>query len=166
MRIDIIEIAGKNGAYIIISEEIATETLCSEIIGIELDKNVHADLKIEYMEGIIMVKGKIRGGYKSICGRCLKDISRKFDIDINEGIIHIDEGMEDSDGYLYEGNQLDLTVLLIDKIMLSFPGAMLCREECKGLCDVCGIDLNLKSCSCEKDKINIKMEKLKDFFNQ
>lgn len=166
MRIDITAIAGVNGAYLEVSEDIPTETLESGITGIKLDEMVHADLKIEYMEGIIIVKGRVKGNYTAQCGRCLKDIKDEFDIEINENFMHMSGDMDDADDYLYDGGHIDLTIPLIDNILLSFPGVILCSSDCKGLCEVCGVNLNETQCTCEKDEINIKMEKLKDFFNQ
>jgi uncharacterized protein len=166
MRIDITGIAGINGAYMDVSRDISTETLVSGMTGIELDETVHADLRIEYMEGVIVVRGKVNGKYKAQCGRCLKEIRDSFDIDIDENFIHISTELENEDDYLYDGGNIDLTIPLIDNILLSFPGVILCSNDCKGLCDICGTDLNETECSCERHGINIRMEKLKDFFNQ
>ena len=166
MRIDITGIAGINGAQIEVSRDVPTETLGSGITGIKLDETVHADLTIEYMEGVIMIRGKVSGRYGAECGRCLKGIRGSFDIDIDESFVHMTDEQDNEDDYLYEGGYIDLTVPLIDNILLSFPGVMLCDPECRGLCDMCGTDLNVEQCSCERKDINIKMEKLKDFFNQ
>jgi uncharacterized protein len=166
MRIDITGIAGIDGAYMEVSRDISTETLGSGMTGIELGETVHADLKIEYMEGIVTVRGKVTGGYSAQCGRCLKDIKDLFDIEIDENFIHMSVDSDNEDDYLYDGGNIDLTIPLIDNILLSFPGVILCDENCKGLCDICGTDLNVTQCSCERHDINIKMEKLKDFFNQ
>lgn len=168
MRIDITGIAGINGAYTEVSRDIPTEDIGTGITGIELGESVHADLKIEYMQGVITVKGRVTGDYHAQCGRCLKDIKDKFDINIDDSFVHMSGDGQDTDGYLYEGGHIDLTVPLIDNILLSFPGVMLCKDDCKGLCEVCGADLNETQCSCEKQDqdIDIRMEKLKDFFNQ
>ena len=168
MRIDITDIAGINGAYLEVSRDVLTETLETSITGIELGEKVHTDLKIEYMEGTIAVKGRVTGSYTAQCGRCLADTEDEFDIKIDDKFMHMSIDKDNTDYYLYQGGYIDLTVPLIDNILLSFPGVILCSENCKGLCEVCGINLNETQCSCEKhDKnINIKMEKLKDYFNQ
>lgn len=166
MRIDITAIAGINGAYLEVSRDIDTETLVSGITGIELGETVHADLRIEYTEGIVSVKGRVKGNYTAQCGRCLADIEDEFDIEINENFMHMSKDMDNADDYMYDGSHIDLTVPLIDNILLSFPGVILCSSDCKGLCEICGADLNKTQCTCEKQEINIKMEKLKDFFNQ
>lgn len=166
MRIDITGIAGINGARLEVSRDVSTDSLGSGITGIKLDEFVHADLKIEYIEGFILVKGNISGEYSAQCGRCLKEIHNSFNIDLNESFMHISGDMDNTDDYLYDGNHIDLTIPLTDNILLSFPSVMLCSNDCKGLCQECGVNLNETQCSCEVHEINIKMDKLKDFFNQ
>ena len=123
-------------------------------------------MKIEYMEGTISVKGFITGSYTAQCGICLAETKDDFDITFDERFLHLSADIDNSDDYMYDGGYINLTVPLIDNILLSFPGVILCSEDCKGLCEVCGVNLNETQCSCEKHEINIKMEKLKDFFNQ
>ncbi len=166
MRIDIAGIAGINGAYLEVSRDVLTENLGKGITGIELSDKVHVDLKIEYMEGTIAVKGRVTGRYTAQCGRCLADTEDEFDIIFDEIFTHMLTDMDNTDYYLYKSGYIDLTIPLIDNILLSFPGVILCSANCKGLCEVCGTNLNETQCSCKKHDINIKMEKLKDYFNQ
>ena len=48
-----------------------------------------------------------------------------------------------------EGDSLDLDELVIQDILLQLPSKMLCKEDCKGLCSVCGTDLNFNECNCK-----------------
>jgi len=45
-------------------------------------------------------------------------------------------------------NELNLSADLIDILLLALPAKILCREDCAGLCPVCGADLNSTSCGC------------------
>ncbi|MFO7612439.1 MAG: DUF177 domain-containing protein [Clostridia bacterium] len=166
MRINIAGITGKDGAYTEVSMDIPVEELGAGIAGIRLEENIHADLKAEYLEGMIMVKGRLSGRYSTECSRCLKNIKGNIDIEVNERFVKMSGEALDTDNYLYEGDHIDMMVPLIDNIFLGFPGAMVCSKDCKGLCQECGVDLNITECSCVKHEINMKMEKLKDFFNQ
>lgn len=60
--------------------------------------------------------------------------------------------LEDSDfGVLYlEGDVLDTEPILIEQIQLNVPMRELCRQDCAGLCPICGIDRNVDSCECEE----------------
>ena len=39
-----------------------------------------------------------------------------------------------------------------EEFVLSFPTKHLCHEDCKGLCQDCGADLNVEECKCKKEK--------------
>ena len=48
------------------------------------------------------------------------------------------------------GNELDLTKLVGEEIVLNFPSVITCKQTCKGLCGVCGKNLNFEKCNCDK----------------
>lgn len=58
--------------------------------------------------------------------------------------------------------EIDLTQDFIDALVLAIPIKILCREECKGLCDVCGTNLNIKKCSCKRDAQDPRWNVLKN----
>ena len=39
-----------------------------------------------------------------------------------------------------------------EEFVLGFPTKHLCSEECLGLCQGCGADLNVEECLCNKEK--------------
>lgn len=168
MRIDITEIAGINGAYINVEKDIPASEYITGKSDVKLGETIHVDLKIEYIEGLIVVSGTLSGKYSAVCGRCLADINEDFIVDFHENFIHTSDMDEGSDDYEYEGSHIDLSVPFIDNILLGFPGIMLCMEDCKGLCSICGKNLNDGECSCDRSdhSINLQMEKLKDFFDK
>jgi uncharacterized protein len=47
--------------------------------------------------------------------------------------------------------------------MMEIPLKPLCKEECLGLCNKCGADLNKGDCGCDRSDINFKMSVLKSF---
>ncbi len=67
-----------------------------------------------------------------------------------------------------EADKIDLTKDVIEYCKLSIPLKKLCNENCKGLCSICGQNLNEKNCNCKEEKIDPKWEpllKLKDKLN-
>ncbi len=52
----------------------------------------------------------------------------------------------------FEGGEIHLSEIACEQIFLEIPYQPLCRGECKGLCPVCGKDLNLSSCECVKEE--------------
>ena len=75
------------------------------------------------------------------CVRCLEEAGRGVVIDARE----VDQpgGGEDLDSPYVEGDELDLRAWARDALVLDLPNKIVCREECRGLCAVCGENLNL-----------------------
>jgi uncharacterized protein len=74
------------------------------------------------------------------CVRCLAEAHPLAQVDSRE----IEQPGEDEElhsPYLEEG-QLELTGWVRDALLLALPTRLLCREDCRGLCPVCGVDLN------------------------
>ncbi|WDU84060.1 YceD family protein [Caloramator sp. Dgby_cultured_2] len=61
-------------------------------------------------------------------------------------------------------DRINLEDMIIDNIILSYPAKILCSDDCKGLCPVCGKNLNEGQCECLKDVIDPRLEALKQFF--
>lgn len=114
--------------------------------------------------GVLKLEGHLEFKYNVRCYRCLKDISEKAGLDIDEKFIDAEKNT-DLESYTYHGNSLELDKVLIDNILLHLPMKQICSNECRGLCQKCGADLNEKDCGCGEESINPKMEKLKKFFN-
>lgn len=108
------------------------------------------------LSGIIMFE------YDVNCYRCLKNVRRKMKIKVNENIFNAARVTDEDDVFTYEGEYLDIDIILKNYIILSLPMKQLCSDECKGLCPICGNNLNERECGCKKKKnINPQMEVLK-----
>lgn len=81
-----------------------------------------------------------------------KDFSEHFEGHGDDSYICIDSW----------GTYLDITSQIWDSLILSLPGNVLCKEECRGLCPVCGVNLNSESCSCTRDEVDPRFEILKN----
>jgi uncharacterized metal-binding protein YceD (DUF177 family) len=58
----------------------------------------------------------------------------------------------DADKVYYRGPQIDLAIGIREAIILSQPIMQLCKDDCRGLCPVCGINLNTGTCSCKMER--------------
>jgi uncharacterized protein len=74
------------------------------------------------------------------CMRCLSPAEPVFDVDARE-ISQSGEGEELESPYVEHG-MLDLHGWARDALALTLPAQLLCRDDCPGLCPVCGVDLN------------------------
>jgi uncharacterized protein len=74
------------------------------------------------------------------CTRCLEDARRVVEVDARE----VDQpgGGEDLQSPYMEGEDLDVRTWARDALALALPPKIVCREDCRGLCDVCGVNLN------------------------
>jgi len=75
------------------------------------------------------------------CMRCLKDANPVVAVDTRE-VEQPGEAEDLHTPYLDNEGRLELRGWVRDALLLSLPARLLCREDCLGLCPVCGADLN------------------------
>jgi uncharacterized protein len=95
--------------------------------------------------------GSVHGETMVPCRRCLNEVDVTVDEDAH--FIFSSEGedsTDDPDVYPFDPNamSIDLRAAVREFWLLSVPGFVLCREDCKGLCANCGTDLNTGTCDC------------------
>jgi uncharacterized protein len=93
------------------------------------------------------------------CGRCLEkytfDVADDFSFVLvpkSPMAAEVELNDEDLDLSFYEGDEVDVSPLVLEQIVLSLPTRPLCQESCRGLCPQCGINRNNESCSCVIDQ--------------
>jgi uncharacterized protein len=97
------------------------------------------------------------------CDRCLDTYKSKFDETI-EQLYQLGHSELDSDEIeiLPENSkEIDITKTIHDVFIVNRPMQLLCDQNCKGLCVNCGINLNNKSCDCQDENVDPRLEKLK-----
>ena len=75
------------------------------------------------------------------CFRCLQDAELALQLRLREYEAAKPESDDERTEYLHD-DQLDLSAWARDAIALALPDQILCRDDCAGLCPVCGKDLN------------------------
>jgi uncharacterized protein len=100
--------------------------------------------------GGLDVKGMVSAPWRGICRRCSKVVDGELQVRVSE---RFEENLapEDEEAYPFVGDVIDLSDLVHDAILLELPVAPLCREDCQGLCAICGIDKNEASCECRAE---------------
>jgi uncharacterized protein len=66
---------------------------------------------------------------------------------------------------VFDGDAIDIDELVVEQLLLALPSRILCQEDCKGLCPVCGNNRNLKECSCESAEVDPRWGALKELVN-
>lgn len=103
------------------------------------------------------------------CSRCLEEVKTslklKFEreLDLNKAEAQAVETL-DEHNYL-DGYNLDVDKLVYGETLLNWPSRVLCREDCKGLCKVCGQNLNQGTCNCDSTDLDPRMAKIRDIFS-
>lgn len=103
------------------------------------------------------------------CDRCLKDVRKEFKLQVSEEAVSpeiADADEADVQSGFLEGYQLNVDSLMSNEILTSWPMKVLCREDCKGLCKVCGKDLNEGSCDCDTFVPDPRMAAIMDIFRE
>ena len=104
------------------------------------------------------------------CSRCLKSfersIEKNFELDYRPDPMVEEEGEEfsltysDLDIGFYRDQRLDLSSLISEQVVLEIPMKPVCHEECRGLCDQCGADLNEGDCDCKPHSVDPRLATL------
>ena len=64
------------------------------------------------------------------------------------------------------GFNLDIDRLIYGEILVNWPMKVLCRDDCKGICKVCGMNLNKGECNCQRTELDPRMAAIQDVFNK
>ena len=104
------------------------------------------------------------------CSRCLEPVECPFSLDLEEELDlerTEEERAEDLDEQPYvSGYTLDVDRLLSNELLLNLPMKVLCREDCKGICNRCGANLNYSTCSCDRSSPDPRMSAIQDLFQK
>jgi uncharacterized protein len=122
-----------------------------------LENPITGLVHLERHDDNILLRGQLQGELHFTCSRCLDSFSglltADFDILLKIGRppvsapeIELSSGELDEEEF--QGDELDINVILREQILLALPLKPLCREECLGLCRQCGANLNRETCSC------------------
>lgn len=102
------------------------------------------------------------------CDRCLEPVlqeipisfSRELDMDKTE-----QQRIEALDEMNFiSGNNLDVERFVYGEVLMNLPMKVLCREDCKGICNKCGRNLNHATCNCDNTELDPRMAKIRDIF--
>lgn len=115
------------------------------------------------------IKGQMQLTALAPCARCLSDVEvplsiefdEKFDMNLTDE--QRAEALDESD--FLHGYNLDVDKLVYGEALLVWPIRVLCSSDCKGLCKICGQNLNLKTCDCDRTDFDPRMAKIRDIFS-
>jgi uncharacterized protein len=131
---------------------------------IEFLKPVTLDGELFIAENVICLEGKVTTELRLSCSRCLTSFNYDIDFQIHENFSNNNENKDDEIIFI-DSDIIDITEIIKNNIIISLPIKKLCKDNCKGLCQVCGTNLNISSCNCMDDTVDPRLAKLKDLFS-
>ncbi len=126
---------------------------------------------LNHSVGEIRVQGDLRVTMTATCDRCLEaaafPVENHFDLaympagESAGGEAEVDQaGIEVG---FYEGNGLALNDVLREVVLLALPMQLVCDQDCKGICPVCGQNRNQRDCGCHQETVDDRWNGLKNF---
>lgn len=125
---------------------------------IRLVQPIQVDLRLERLGQDVQVGMRLVAAVSLACARCLEQFVLPIEVQTRFTFCRAcgrasqprEKGLslEDLETGSYDGEEIDLSDLVYEQIVLSLPMKPLCSEECKGFCPRCGANLNLESCGC------------------
>ncbi len=115
------------------------------LIGVQEGSDIELDLRLEAVHEGILVSGTVFAEVKGECGRCLDPLA--YDLEVNVQELFFYEGVElsdeedDEEQRRVEHDLIDLEPVLRDAVVTMLPFQPVCREDCQGLCSICGVRL-------------------------
>lgn len=166
MLIDISELLSVDGKDIEVSADIEMQRFVSRICDYEIIRKEPLLVKLHNA-------GKRRFSLDTTvditllmqCGRCLENVEYNLCFNVKKEI-DMNESDEEKDKLFYiSDDKLDVEKLIYNEILVNLPMKVLCSENCKGICNRCGANLNSQTCNCDTTELDPRMSKIRDIFN-
>ena len=105
---------------------------------------------VQNTAGVLSLEGTLRADMVCVCDRCAREYACEKELPLSVTLAaDVQEGEDEEDVFPLEGNFLDLDDVLETCFILDMEAKHLCREDCKGLCERCGANLNDGPCGCK-----------------
>lgn len=118
----------------------------------------------------LYMKGSIDVTLSIPCGRCLEPVEHRFQTEVEQEVDmrqSEEERVEDlNEQPFISGYHLDVDQLVSNELVLGLPMKILCNDDCIGICNRCGVNLNHETCSCDQSSPDPRMAAIQDIFKQ
>jgi uncharacterized protein len=128
-------------------------------------------LVVEKDGDVVFVRGDLSARVPLTCGRCLEAYTVTVAPQVDARFVPApatrgeerELGADDLETDVYQHGELDLNALLETETDLALPMKPLCRDDCQGLCPVCGGNRNVTACACETRAPDPRWASLRDW---
>lgn len=173
MLINLYDILSVSGKELTLEGELESKKVMfhGEELGITYKKPVSITLK-HIEKDTVYVEFQVEVTVNQLCSRCLSDVVCDYMLDVKRTInvakkeACTDDSLEFDEISYIEDCTLDVDMLVLDELYTVIPMNVLCKEDCKGICKVCGTNLNKSTCNCDQTVPDPRMAVFSDIFNQ
>lgn len=103
--------------------------------------------------------------YSRPCDRCCSLTDKDMRLEFEHNLVVSLSGDSNDDYIETPDYTLDLFKLAETDILLELPLKYLCSDDCNGLCQSCGKNLNEGDCDCSKNTVDPRLEALRELLN-
>jgi uncharacterized protein len=152
-----------------VTREQLDEIVAGDRAGYRARAPAHVDARLEKIERRVRIDARAKAEVTAACGRCLTPVAVDVPVEFEVTLVPEDEysdaeeqeegdqgpvagsfAAKEAEEETYSGKVVDLDPILREQILLALPGYPVCNETCKGLCTVCGTNLNDRDCGCDR----------------
>lgn len=151
MKLNLKDIIEYPGGRVSFSQEVDTELLDFPSV-LTYTAPITAEGEVRNTAGILELTGNLHASMHCVCDRCGTEFDRVKHLPLRATVTAHPEADDDPEIFPLEGDMLDLDEVLTTLFVLDMEAKCLCREDCAGLCEQCGANLNEGPCACEKPR--------------
>ena len=151
--------------------------------GFHARKEAVLHARLNKVSGGVLLRGDVSCEVLAPCKRCLRETSVTVPVNFTLNLVpqslleggNTQEGeddggaestgsfgLQDADREPFDGKVIDLDPIVREQVLLALPLTVVCQEDCRGLCTVCGQNLNEKECGCERKIVDPRLMALKN----
>lgn len=123
--------------------------------------NVSVEGLVKNKGTIYEVAGTINATMNELCSRCLEPVVIVLNIPFCEEYREVDfkelDEASESEVTCFDGDEIEITDLVRENILLAKPLKPVCGEDCRGLCPECGVNMNISTCNCNSLKTDPRL---------
>lgn len=131
--------------------DVQLDNSCIEGRGYSFNSPCHIVGKMLYEFERLRLIATVTVAINAICDACAEEFEYKFRFDIDE---MFSNEISESTYYGINPTSIDIDKPLIDNLIFYLPTRLLCKPNCKGLCPICGKNLNVAKCSCQPEELD------------
>ncbi len=175
MLVNLSDVFSSEGKTVTVTAELETTNFVSRLGEFLITKKSPVTLILTNIGvGKVRIEGGAEIAFETSCDRCLTEVPTVLTLEFSREVASpdtaldssIEEGDSEEDEIEFmEGYQLNVETFVYNEILLNWPMKILCREDCEGICSVCGHNLNHGDCGCDRFVPDPRMAGIKDIFN-